>query len=177
MAAGRPVCCAAKLRPLTLRTFRHIATKPVLVRVFWTKEHLNHSTLPRHVQMTPEETNKHSQTATCGSRKRPAGRLPTVSLRNECTQIALNLCNVFIEATPIQTSPSRLSKVMTGLASQLIWSCPFLQNPLPPAPHNKNWVKAGPTQYGHLNWHKWTRTVNHSSFYRILDGWMQHVSA
>ena len=39
-------------------------------------------TCTRHVHMTPELTNKHSQTTTCGLRKRHADRPPTMSLQN-----------------------------------------------------------------------------------------------
>jgi hypothetical protein len=60
---------------------------------FLSKEGLNllNERCPGHALVTLELTNKHSQTATCGLRKRQASRPPTVSLRNKRTEIALNL--------------------------------------------------------------------------------------
>ena len=45
---------------------------------------------PSHAQITLQLTNKRSQTATCGLRKRQAGRPPKLSLGNKRTEIALN---------------------------------------------------------------------------------------
>ena len=90
MAAVRLIAVQPHSGP-TLPTFILIATKPVLVTDFWTKKDLNHSRCPRHVQLTLQLTNKHSQTPKHGVTKRQADRPRTESLRNKRTHMALNL--------------------------------------------------------------------------------------